>query len=64
MSKKILSLIFILMISFFGNQTLANYEKLAYDFKFKDLDGSDLNLSEFKNKIIIVVRQSVNLQIL
>ena len=55
MSKKILSLIFILMISFFGNQTLANYEKLAYDFKFKDLDGSDLNLSEFKNKIIIVV---------
>ena len=43
------------MISFFGNKVSANYDKLAYDFKFKDLDGSDLNLSEFKNKVIIVV---------
>jgi len=43
------------MISLFGNKTSANYEKLAYDFKFKDLDGSDLNLSEFKNKVIIIV---------
>jgi len=55
MSKKNLSLIFIIMISLFGNKTSANYEKLAYDFKFKDLDGSDLNLSEFKNKVIIIV---------
>ena len=43
------------MVSFFENKVSANYEKLAYDFKFKDLDGSDLNLSEFKNKVIIVV---------
>jgi glutathione peroxidase len=55
MSKKILSLIFIIMVSFFENKVSANYEKLAYDFKFKDLDGSDLNLSEFKDKVIIVV---------
>jgi len=32
-----------------------NYSKLAYDFSFNDIDGSKLNLSEFKNKIIIVV---------
>ena len=43
------------MVSFFENKVSANYEKLAYDFKFKDLDGSDLNLSEFKDKVIIVV---------
>ena len=32
-----------------------NYNKLAYNFSFNDLDGSKLNLSEFKNKVIIVV---------
>ena len=43
------------MISLFGNKLSANYEKLAYDFQFKDLDGSTLNLSEYKGKVIIVV---------
>ena len=43
------------MISFSGNKVTANYEKLAYDFQFKDLDGSALNLSEYKGKVIIIV---------
>ena len=43
------------MISLFGNKLSANYEKLAYDFQFKDLDGSPLNLSEYKDKVIVVV---------
>ena len=43
------------MISFFGNKLSANYEKLAYDFQFRDLDGSPLNLSEYKDKVIVVV---------
>ena len=43
------------MMSFFGNKVTADYEKLAYDFKFKDLDGSQLSLSEYKGKIIIAV---------
>ena len=43
------------MISLFGNNVNANYDKLAYDFKFTDLDGSPLNLSDFKNKVIVVV---------
>ena len=42
-------------MSLFQTSLNANYDKLAYDFKFKDLDGSDLNLSEYKNKVIIVV---------
>ena len=40
---------------FFGKVANANYDKLAYDFEFKDLDGSQLSLSEFKGKVIIVV---------
>ena len=43
------------MISFFNTNTKAEYNTLAYDFKFKDLDGSELNLNEFKNKVIIVI---------
>ena len=55
MIKKLKLLILIIMISFFGNNVSAKYEKLAYDFQFKDLDGSILNLSEYKNKVIVVV---------
>ena len=43
------------MISFFSNKGIAEYKKLAYDFKFNDLDGTSLNLSDYKGKIIIVV---------
>ena len=43
------------MISLFGNKLSANYEKLAYDFEFKDLDSSSLNLSDYKGKVIVVV---------
>ena len=42
-------------MSLFGTNISADYEKLAYEFKFKDLDGSDLNLSEYKDKVIVVV---------
>ena len=55
MLKKIKVIILLIMISFFGNKLSANYEKLAYDFNFTDLDGSSLNLSEYKNKVIIIV---------
>ena len=43
------------MISLFGNETNAKYEKLAYEFSFNDLDGSNINLSEFKNKVIVII---------
>ena len=55
MLKKIKLFLLIFMISLFGNNSNANYDKLAYDFNFKDLDGSNLNLSEYKGKVIVVV---------
>ena len=55
MLKYIKLIILLIMISFFGDKLSANYEKLAYDFQFKDLDGSSLSLSEYKGKIIIAV---------
>ena len=43
------------MFAFFESKVEAKYEKLAYDFKFNNIDGEALNLSKFKGKIIIVV---------
>ena len=42
---------------FFLSENIANaeYKKLAYNFKFKDIDGGNLNLNKFKNKVIVVV---------
>ena len=55
MLKKLKLFLLLIMISFLGNKVSADYDKLAYDFKFKDLDGSALNLSEYKGKVVIVV---------
>ena len=55
MLKKI-KLFFLIFMSFFLTENInAEYEKLAYDFEFKDLDGSNLSLNQFKGKIIIAV---------
>ena len=42
-------------MSLFTSNISASYDKLAYDFNFKDLDGSSLQLSDFKNNVIVVV---------
>ena len=42
-------------MSIFTTNTLADDNKLAYDFSFNDLDGSILNLSQFKDKVIVIV---------
>ena len=55
MNKKLKLFILIIMISFLSNTSSAKYEKLAYDFKFNDLDGSVLSLSDFKGKVIVAV---------
>jgi len=59
MFKKKFFLILIIMI-LFGNKGSGEYKKLAYDFSFTDLDGSLIKLSEFKNKVIIVVNVASN----
>ena len=43
------------MFSFLGINIKADYSTLAYNYKFNDLDGSELNLNKFKNKVIVVV---------
>ncbi len=55
MLDKIKYFLLIMIMSFFSTSVTANYDKLAYDFNFNDLDGSPLNLTEYKNKVIAVV---------
>ena len=33
----------------------ANYSKLVYDFEFNSIDGNKIKLSDFKNKVLVVV---------
>ena len=33
----------------------ANYAKLAYDFEFNGIEGKTIKLSDYKNKVIVVV---------
>ena len=55
MSGKLKILLLIMIISLLSKTVNAEYKKLAYDFKFNDLDGSELNLSEYTGKVIIVI---------
>jgi len=51
--KKIL-IFFLIMFGLFSKVS-ANYTKLAYDFEFNDIEGNIIKLSDYKNKVIVVV---------
>jgi|TARA_B110000211_G_scaffold19596_1_gene20289 glutathione peroxidase len=51
--KKILILL-IVMFSFFTKAS-ANYSQLAYEFEFQSLDGGIIKLSDYKNKVLVIV---------
>ncbi len=55
MLNNLKKIILIIIMTIFQTNLNANYDKLAYDFNFKDLDGTNLNLSDYKNKVIIIV---------
>ena len=55
MFKAIKTLIFFLIIAIMGTSVNADNNKLAYDFEFIDLDGSTIKLSEYKNKVIVII---------
>jgi len=53
--KKVKIFLLVFIMSIFETATLANYDNLAYDFTFKNIDGNDLNLSQYNGKILIIV---------
>ena len=55
MLNNIKVLIIVLIMSLFESSALAKYEKLAYEFNFENLNGNQLNLAEYKNKIMVII---------
>ena len=55
MLKALKILLLIVMISLTGNNLGADNNKLAYDFNFKNIDGTNLSLSNYKGKVLVVV---------
>ena len=39
----------------FLNNSYSSYTKLAYDFEFNSITGEKIKLSDFKNKVLVVV---------
>ena len=50
-----LLILFTLIMIFFKNSAMANYDKFFYDFKIKSINGEMINLKEYKNKVVLVV---------
>tara|TARA_S200000501_G_scaffold360178_1_gene386939 strand:+ start:573 stop:1082 length:510 start_codon:yes stop_codon:yes gene_type:complete len=40
---------------FFKNSTMANYEKIFYDFNIESITGETIDFNDYKNKVILVV---------
>ena len=53
--KKILILGFTLTMFFFKNSIAENYEKTFFDFKIESINGEIIDLSDYKNKVFLVV---------
>ena len=53
--KKFIQTGFLIMIFFFNNSVMANYEKKFYDFKIESITGEIINLNQYKNKVVLIV---------
>jgi glutathione peroxidase len=47
-------IILVIMFSFF-NKVSANYTQLAHNFEFNGIDGKSIKISDFKEKVVVVV---------
>ena len=52
--RKIIFLLSIFMF-FFKTPATANYEKKFYDFSIESITGEEINLKDYKNRVILVV---------
>ena len=55
MFLKIKKFILILFMSIFSTSSFGSNDTLVYNLNFNDLDGTPLKLSEFQDKVIVVV---------
>ncbi len=53
--KKTIIIAITLFMFFFKNTTIANYEKVFFDFKINDISGDIIDLKKYENKVILLV---------
>ena len=54
MNKLVLVSLTIIMF-FFKNSSIANYEKVFHDFKIESITGEIIDFKEYKNKVVLIV---------
>tara|TARA_B100000575_G_scaffold268886_1_gene248153 strand:+ start:338 stop:883 length:546 start_codon:yes stop_codon:yes gene_type:complete len=54
MKKKVILGLVIIMF-FFKNSALGNYEKIFYDLNIESISGETIHFSDFKNKVVLVI---------
>ena len=59
MKKKLILTIIVIMFSSFS-KSLAKYEKTFFDFNIKSLDGEIIEMSDYKNKAVLLVNVASN----
>ena len=45
---------------FFKNSSMANYEKIFYDFSIESITGEMIDLNKYKNKVVLIVNTASN----
>ena len=50
-----LTILILLIMSIFTNLSNANYDKVFFDHKIKSIDGDIIDLSMYKNKVVLLV---------
>jgi len=58
--KKILFITIFLSMFTFMNKSFSKYERIFFDLNIKSLDGNLIELSEYKNKAVLVVNVASN----
>ena len=53
--KKLFFIAITISMFFFKNTSIANYEKVFFDFEIKSITGEIINFNEYKNKVILIV---------
>ena len=53
--KKVKLFLILIMIFFSKDKVLANYEKVFFDFKINSISGEQIDLKDYKNKVVLVV---------
>ena len=53
--KKLIFIGLVFIMFFFKNLSAANYDKIFFDFKIDSITGETIHLSDYKNKVILVV---------